>query len=137
METAPSPHSDDKTETVTFWTHANRGMLGKCPACGDGKLFKGILDIAERCDACGLEYFGHDAGDGPAVAGIFVLGFGVVAMAVWVEFAYLPPLWVHVALWGPITILGSIGLLRPLKGLTAALQHRYRALNEEEKLGGQ
>ena len=137
MTPVPSSDDDNQKTTVTWWTHAKRGMLGQCPGCGRGKLFKGLLDIADRCDSCGLEYFGHDAGDGPAVAGTFVLGFGVVALAIWVEFTFFPPLWVHVVLWSPVILLGSIALLRPLKGLTAALQHRYRALNEKEKLGGQ
>jgi uncharacterized protein (DUF983 family) len=126
------PQAKDSLGTV-----ARRGLLGRCPRCGKGKLFKGVLDIADQCDSCGLQFFGHDAGDGPAVAGIFVLGTAVVALAIWVEFTFMPPLWLHAALWTPIIVGGAVGLLRPLKGLAVALQYRYRAVDEEEKLGGQ
>lgn len=122
---------------LSLGTIARRGLLGRCPRCGQGKLLKGLLDIADGCDVCGLKFFGHDAGDGPAVASIFILGFGVVGLAIWVEFTFFPPLWFHAVAWTPVIIGGAIALLRPLKGLTVALQFRYRAVDEEEKLGGQ
>jgi len=76
-------------------------------------------------------------GDGPAVAGIFILGFGVVGLAVWVEFAFALPLWVHGLIWAPVILGGAVGLLRPLKGVTVALQYRFRAVDESTKPGGQ
>ena len=32
-----------------------RGLLGRCPRCGEGKLFQGFLGLRERCDRCGLD----------------------------------------------------------------------------------
>lgn len=122
---------------LSVGTAIRRGALGRCPRCGQGPLFKGLLDIADDCPSCGLQFFGHDAGDGPAVAGIFILGTVVVGLAIWVEFRFEPPLWLHAVLWTPIIIGGAIGLLRPLKGISVALQYRYRRVDEEEKLGGQ
>lgn len=112
-----------------------RGLRGRCPRCGNGHLFTGFLDVAESCDRCGLSLSNHDAGDGPAVFGIFILGFGVTGLAAAVEYLFSPPLWVHVVLWFPITIGGAVALLRPLKGLTIALQYRYRAVDEPERPG--
>ena len=43
------------------------GLAGRCPRCGDGKLFSGFLTVAPRCDVCGLDYAFADSGDGPAV----------------------------------------------------------------------
>lgn len=132
-----SGHPDNPKAGLSVWTVARRGLLGRCPRCGRGRLFKGLLDIADGCDACGLRFFGHDAGDGPAVAGIFILGTAVVGLAVWVEFTFFPPLWLHAVLWTPVIVGGAVALLRPSKGLTVALQYYYRAVDEEEKLGGQ
>ena len=112
------------------------GFRGRCPRCGRGNLFDGFLQIARACDTCGLNFSGHDSGDGPAVAVIFILGFASVGAALWLETAFQPPLWVHAAIWTPIILGGSIGLLRPLKGLTVALQYKFRAVDEAEKLGG-
>jgi uncharacterized protein (DUF983 family) len=119
--------------TPSMWA---TGLRGRCPRCGRGKLFKGFLAIAERCSECGLSFVGHDAGDGPAVAAIFILGFGVTGLAGFVEYWFVPPMWVHVALWLPLIVFGTFALLRPLKGLTVALQYRYRAVDEPERLGG-
>lgn len=111
------------------------GLRGRCPRCGIGPLFSGFLGIAERCTACGLGFGGHDAGDGPAVFAIFILGFGVCGLAAVVEYLFSPPLWLHAIVWLPLTLVGTIGLLRPLKGLTIALQYRYRSVDAPERPG--
>lgn len=112
------------------------GLRGRCPRCGRGALFDGFLTVAERCSVCGLEFSGHDAGDAPAVAGIFILGVVVVGLAWLLEVWLAPPLWVHAAVWAPVTLIGAVGLLRPLKGLTIAVQYRFRAVDEPGRLGG-
>ena len=103
------------------------GMRGRCPRCGEGRLFKGFLGIAERCQACGLDFDFADAGDGPAVFVIMIVGFIVVGLALFVEFTIAPPYWVHVLLWVPLIFILSIGLLRPLKGFLIAQQYKHRA----------
>lgn len=112
------------------------GIGGRCPRCGRGKLFAGFLKVAERCPVCGLDFSGHDAGDGPAVAVIFILGFAITGLAGAVEYLFAPPMWVHVVLWLPLIALTTVALLQPLKGLTVALQYRYRAVDEPGRLGG-
>ncbi len=102
------------------------GMRGRCPRCGEGRLFDGFLDISDRCGACGLGFGGHDAGDGPAVFGVLVIGAVVVGLALWLELALAPPTWVHLVLWTPLILLGSVAILRPLKGVTLALYTKGR-----------
>jgi uncharacterized protein (DUF983 family) len=100
------------------------GMRGLCPRCGKGKLFKRGLTLAERCEACGLDYGKlAEAGDAPAVFLILGLGALIVGLALWVEVTYEPPIWVHLMLWLPLTAILGIAALRPLKGLTIA--HGY------------
>jgi uncharacterized protein (DUF983 family) len=103
------------------------GMRGRCPRCGEGRLFSGLLGIAPRCQACGLDYSFTDAGDGPAVFVIMIVGFIVVGLALYVEFTFGPPFWVHALLWVPLILALSIGLLRPLKGFLIAQQYLHRA----------
>ena len=76
---------------------------------------------------CDLDLGKADSGDGPAVFLIFILGFIVVPLALLVETTIAPPYWVHVALWPPVILLGTVGLLRPMKGVLIALQYHYRA----------
>jgi uncharacterized protein (DUF983 family) len=102
-------------------------LLARCPRCGSGPLFKNVLELREKCDRCGLDYRFIDTGDGPAVFAILILGFLVCGMALYVEFTYEPPVWVHVVLWGIGTPLIALVLLRFLKAGLIALQYRNKA----------
>lgn len=108
------------------------GLRGRCPRCGKGPLFQGFLSLLPSCPACGLDYGFADAGDGPAVFIMFITGTVVVGGALFVELTYEPPWWVHAVLWGPLVVLLSLGLLRPLKGLLIAMQFHHKA--EEGRL---
>jgi uncharacterized protein (DUF983 family) len=101
-------------------------LLGRCPRCGKGKLFRGLLDIRPRCAVCDLDLSAHDAGDGPAVAGIFVIGALVVGLALWVDVRYRPALWVHAVVWPLVILPLSIATMRLAKAALVALQWRHR-----------
>lgn len=103
------------------------GLLGRCPRCGKGRLFRGFLALGERCDDCGLDYSFADAGDGPAVFVILIVGFVVVGLALWTEVSASPPLWVHFLLWIPLTLVLALAALRIAKGLLIVLQYRNKA----------
>ena len=107
------------------------GLRGRCPRCGQGRLFDGFLKVTPRCQACGLDLAFADAGDGPAVFVILFVGFAVAAAALIVEIGFMPPIWVHVLLWGPLVIILSLGLLRPLKGVMIAIQFVNKAKEGE------
>lgn len=108
------------------------GFAGKCPRCGEGNLFAGYLRVAPRCETCGLDYSFADSADGPAVFLMFIVGFLVVGGALFVEFAYEPPLWLHALLWPLLAAILCLALLRPLKGVMIAQQYARRA--EEGRL---
>ena len=71
------------------------GLRGRCPRCGQGRLFSGFLTVAPRCGVCDLDLGFADAGDGPAVFVSLVGGFLVLGAALAVEIAYEPPLWIY------------------------------------------
>jgi uncharacterized protein (DUF983 family) len=101
-------------------------LLCRCPRCGEGRLFDGLLSVAPNCTRCGLDLRAQDAGDGPAVFVVFFLGALTVLLAILVEILFAPPLWVHLVLWTPLVIGGAVLLLRPLKAGPIALQYRHR-----------
>ncbi|MCO5156544.1 MAG: DUF983 domain-containing protein [Aquamicrobium sp.] len=103
------------------------GLSGRCPRCGEGRLFKGFLAVGDRCGNCRLDYSFADAGDGPAVFVILIIGFVVVGLALWMEVNHNPPLWLHFMLWIPLTLVLSLAALRALKGLLIVLQYRNKA----------
>ncbi|MCC4244092.1 DUF983 domain-containing protein [Stappia indica] len=103
------------------------GLAGRCPRCGQGRLFKGYLATRPSCSNCGLDFDFADSGDGPAVFIIMIVGFVVVGLALAVEMSIRPPIWVHMMLWLPLTLILGLGMLRPLKGLMIAQQYRHSA----------
>ena len=111
------------------------GLACRCPRCGRGRIFSGFLKIADRCPVCGLDLGGEDAGDGPAVFIILFMGALVVALALLTEAWFSPPYWVHLVLWGPLILIGSLLLMRPFKGIMVALQYRHKAGEGGGRLG--
>ena len=106
-----------------------RAALGcRCPRCGRGRLFAGLLSVRPACTVCGLDLSAQDAGDGPAVFAILFLGLIVVGLAALVEINFSPPIWVHLLLWAPLILIGAVAMLRPLKAGLIALQYRHRRL---------
>jgi uncharacterized protein (DUF983 family) len=90
------------------------------------------LNLRDSCDVCGLDYKFIDTGDGPAVFAIFILGFLCVGGALIAEFVFGVPWWAHVLLWGILTPLIAVFLLRFLKATLIALQFKNKA--EEGRL---
>ena len=103
------------------------GLKGRCPRCGNGKLFAGFLALRPSCENCGLDFSFADSADGPAFFVMFLSGFIVAGSALAVEIMYAPPYWVHALLWGPLILLTTLAPLRPMKGLLIALQYRHGA----------
>ena len=103
------------------------GVRGRCPHCGQGRLFRGILTLREKCDVCGLDYSFADPADGPA---FFVICFGcvpAVAFAIWIELQFAAPYWIHLVTSLPALLVTCIPPLRPLKGWLVASQFFYKA----------
>ncbi len=122
--------SGDDLPVSLLWA----ALLCRCPRCGRGKIFEGLLAVTPRCAACGLDLAAQDAGDGPAVFVVLILGALVVFLAIMVELAFAPPLWLHLVLWIPFTLAAAILMLRPLKAGLIALQYRHYGLGGEPPL---
>ncbi len=103
------------------------GLRGRCPRCGQGAMFDGLLSVKDRCANCKLDYSFADAGDGPAVFVIMIVGFIVVGFAMWLEINYSPPVWLQALIWLPVATILCLAGLRMLKGLLIALQYRNKA----------
>ena len=112
---------------------ARAAFACRCPRCGEGRLFSGLLTVRAACSACGLDFSAEDAGDGPQVFVILFLGLIVVGLAAWVELKFQPPLWLHMVVWTPLILGGAILMLRPLKAGLIALQYRHDLLHSPPK----
>ncbi len=81
-----------------------RGFRGRCPACGEGRLFRSFLKVNESCSECGEELHHHRADDFPAYLVIVIVGHIVVPLVLAVETHLAPAYWIHLALWLPLTL---------------------------------
>ena len=109
------------------------GLKSRCPACGQGRLFAGFLAVVEHCTVCGADLREQDSGDGPVAFITLIAGAVVVIAGLVVEVKYGWPVWLHMAVWLPLAAGLSIALMRPLKGLTIALQYQHRRSDFERQ----
>jgi uncharacterized protein (DUF983 family) len=103
-----------------------RGLQSRCPACGKGRMFRAFLKVSDHCPACQEELHHHQADDAPAYFDMLIVGHTVVPMVLAVETAFAPALWIHLALWIPLTLGLSVGLLQPIKGAIVGWQWANR-----------
>ncbi len=107
-------------------TVVKAALTCRCPRCGTGRLFDGVLAIRPACAICGLDFSGFDTGDGFAVPILIVLGAIVVGAAFWVDVRFSPPLWVHALIWPPVTCVLAVAMTRYIKSFLAAQQYQTR-----------
>lgn len=93
-----------------------RGVRLRCPKCGIGSLFTRYLKVADNCGHCGEELHHHRADDAPSYFTILINGHVIIPLVLLVEMLHRPPLWVHAALWIPLTILTALAALPVIKG---------------------
>lgn len=103
-------------------------LLGLCPACGAQTLFNGPVRFADRCRVCGLDFTSFNVGDGPAAFLTMIVGGLIVVLAIVVDFAVAPPLWLHALIWIPVTVGAVVGGLRLAKGWLLVAEHQRRAV---------
>jgi len=131
-----APETSPKDTAAADGSPVLRGVAGRCPRCGEGRLFSGYLKVADACPACGLGFQGHDTGDGPVVPVLLIIGGIVVGLALALEVIYEPPVWVHLLIWLPLGTLLTLAIMPPLKGMAVGLQFKYRSTEEDARPGG-
>lgn len=103
-----------------------RGAAMRCPNCGVGPMFAGLITVRDRCPHCGEPLHHHRADDAPPYVVTFIVGHVVVALMLSAEVAYMPPLWLHAPVWLPLTLLLCAVLMRPVKGAIVSTQWTLR-----------
>ena len=99
-----------------------RGFRGRCPLCGEGRIFRAFLKVNDACPSCGEELHHHRADDFPAYLTIAIVGHILVPIVLWVETNIAPPVVVSMALWPSLALVMALCLLQPVKGAVVAIQ---------------
>jgi uncharacterized protein (DUF983 family) len=120
-------------EKRDVWTAMKRGFRGRCPRCGEGKLFHAFLKVDDHCTVCDLDFTPHRADDLPAYLVIVIVGHIVVPLALMIETNYSPPVALQLAIYLPLTFVASLVLLQPVKGAVVGVQWALRMHGFDEK----
>ena len=107
---------------TTLGLALKRGFFGRCPKCGQGKLFRAFLKVADNCPVCGEPMHHQRADDFPAYIVIVLVGHIVLPLVLMVEIEWAPPTWVHLLIWPALVAVLTLGLLQPVKGAIVGLQ---------------
>jgi uncharacterized protein (DUF983 family) len=104
-----------------------RGWRGRCPRCAHGALFGGFLKMRSHCRPAGWCSIRIRADDAPPISrfsqsAILLSRF----VLVFERYGDQPPLWVHAALWLPLSVLMALILLPRIKGAVIALLWAHR-----------
>ena len=102
-------------------TALRRGLFCRCPECGEGHVFRGYLTVVDACEVCGSPLGLARADDAPPYFTILIVGHIIVPLLYTVDRAWQPSMLTMSALFLPMTLGLSLGLLRPIKGATVGL----------------
>lgn len=103
-----------------------RGAAQRCPACGEGAMYRAFLKVRDVCPHCGEELHHHRADDAPPYFTMVIVGHVVIGGILALEKAAAPQSWVHLVIWLPLTLLLSLWLLPRVKGALVGLQWALR-----------
>jgi uncharacterized protein (DUF983 family) len=120
-------------EKRDLWTAVKRGFRGRCPRCGQGKLFRAFLKVDDHCSVCQLDFTPHRADDLPAYLVIVIVGHIVVPTILWIETDYSPSIALQLSIYLPLTLILSLALLQPVKGAVVAIQWALRMHGFDEQ----
>jgi uncharacterized protein (DUF983 family) len=129
-------------EPRPLWRGMVRGFFGRCPHCGKGRLFRAFLKPVAQCKVCGEDYSHQRADDAPPYFTMVIVGHILVPIILTVQFTTNLTVYQHLALWLPLTLILTVGLLQPVKGAIIALQwalrmHGFDGLEDDDNPDGQ
>lgn len=103
-----------------------RALRGRCPVCGEGRMFDRFLKATPACRHCGQAWDLHQADDFPSYIVILLLGHILVPLMIEVNAALAIPLGVQAALWPTLAVILAMALIQPVKGGVIAFQWSRR-----------
>ena len=114
----PTPRRERSLGTAMM-----RGFMGRCPACGRGRLFCSYLKVVNTCGVCGEPLSGHRADDAPAYITLLIVAHAVgagilLSDELWPNSSLL---WVA-AFWLLVTLVASVLILPRAKGMIVGQQ---------------
>jgi uncharacterized protein (DUF983 family) len=118
-----APSNDAPRDTVAAM---KLGAVGRCPACGKGKLFAKYLKVSDQCPACGTALHHHRTDDAAIWLTMLIVCHVVIGGLLWSEKKFAPDTFTHLLIWLPMATILTVGLLPVAKGAFVGLQWAHR-----------
>ena len=119
-------HEGPLPEHRSIWLSMWRGLLCRCPRCGDGRLFSGYLTVAPACERCGEDFTGEEAHDFPPYVTIFIVAHVIGTFIMVAEATLDWSMVTHIVVWSLVTVVMCFALMKPVKGAVVGLQWALR-----------
>ncbi|MEM9879325.1 MAG: DUF983 domain-containing protein [Pseudomonadota bacterium] len=97
-------------------------VLGRCPHCGGGRIFKAVLALKKHCPNCKQSLAAYEQADGPAFFVIILVGAIMLPITLKIFAMGIPAFWSMVFI-GLLTALFVVISLRLIKGILIAAQY--------------
>lgn len=93
-----------------------RGLMNRCPNCGEGQLLRGYLKNPSECEICNTPLERYPAADGPAFFTMTIVLLLLIPLIgfTWVLLRPSPVMLMIIV--GPVSIVLALVLLRFVKG---------------------
>lgn len=99
-----------------------RGTLCKCPHCGQGKMFRAYLKVADHCDVCGEQLNLHRADDFPPYIAIMIVGHILVGIMLHMDMVWHVNPLTYLYTLIPLAVIMPLAMLPSIKGAIVGLQ---------------
>ena len=111
-----------------------RGLKGRCPHCGQGKLFRSYLKVQDACPTCAHNLSKYPADDGPAYFTILLTGHLVIG-----PMLFFPIIWeANPWIVAPVTLSILLGVvlsgLPVVKGAFIGTLYHLRVTREDSAI---
>ena len=115
----------------TLSTAIGRGLRGRCPACGEGRVFRAFLKVVPECECCHAPLGLARADDAPPYFTILIVGHIVVPLLYFADQAGTTPMWVLWSIFPLLTLVMAVILIQPIKGGTVGLMLNLNMLKSD------
>jgi uncharacterized protein (DUF983 family) len=138
---APVRWQPDRTTPKPPWVvptlgvALGRGLLGRCPSCGIGRIFHGFLRVVPECEHCHAPLGLARADDAPPYFTILIVGHIVIPLMLIMQKTGDPSNLLLTAVFVPLTLFLSLGLIRPIKGAIVGAMLTFNMLKSDAEAG--
>jgi uncharacterized protein (DUF983 family) len=113
--------------SISMREASRRAILGKCPCCGEGRLFRSYLKQVDNCSVCGEAFGAIRADDAAPWLTIIIVGHLFLPLMLYFETGTSVPAWVAACGWSAFFIGLSLAILPRAKGLFIAILWQTKA----------